>query len=160
MDEKHLLEFEESADEDKLGSQVRCVSQKIQKSMQPKFAFDEILVWVSQQTAYTRIGLPVVLDALNGINGTIFAYGQTGSGKTFSMFGPEPLTEHNFNLLGIIPRCCAQIFTNLNNDEKVKMYRIDVSFFEIYIHNAIRDLLHPAKKGDPPLKVMYTYNIY
>ena len=69
------------------------------------------------------------------------------------MFGPEPLTENNSNLLGVIPRSCAHLFTSLSSDPNVKAYRIDVSFFEIYIHNAIRDLLHPAKKGDPPLKV-------
>eukprot|EP01084_Bolivina_argentea_P017043 31836_1 len=145
VDDKHLQEYDETSDSKRIGKQVRLSSKS--------FAFDEILVWVSQQTAFERIGLPVVTDALNGINGTIFAYGQTGSGKTFSMFGPEPLTENNANLLGIIPRCCAQIFANLSTNEKIKGYRIDVSFFEIYIHNKIRDLLHPAKKGDPALKV-------
>lgn len=82
VDEKHLLEFggDDISEEDKVGRQVRCWSKNVTPSMQPKFAFDEILVWVSQQTAFQRIGLPVVRDALNGINGTIFAYGQTGSG--------------------------------------------------------------------------------
>eukprot|EP01084_Bolivina_argentea_P094996 170791_1 len=97
----YLLQFKDVSDEDKIGKQVRCIS----KTIQPQFAFDEILVWVNQQTAYQRIGHPVVMDALNGINGTIFAYGQTGSGKTFSMFGPEPLTVNNPELMGIIPRC-------------------------------------------------------
>eukprot|EP01084_Bolivina_argentea_P105893 189644_1 len=69
------------------------------------------------------------------------------------MFGPEPLTAENAKLLGIIPRCCAEVFSALDRDTTIKAYRIDVSFFEIYIHNQIRDLLHPAKKGDPPLKV-------
>eukprot|EP01084_Bolivina_argentea_P094995 170789_1 len=105
VDDKHLLQFDDISEEDKIGKQERCAQSNISKRMQPQFAFDEILVWVNQQTAYQRIGHPVVMDALNGINGTIFAYGQTGSGKTFSMFGPEPLTVNNPELMGIIPRC-------------------------------------------------------
>ena len=72
------------------------------------------------------------------------------------MFGPEPLGEvrkETQHLLGVVPRCCAEIFTTLSLDPGVARYQVDVSFFEIYIHNEIRDLLHPAKKGDPPLKV-------
>eukprot|EP01084_Bolivina_argentea_P055096 101025_1 len=69
------------------------------------------------------------------------------------MFGPEPLTVNNSELMGIIPRCCATIFTTLNSTPSVKQYKIDMSSFEIYIHNQIRDLLHPWKKGDKPLKV-------
>ena len=34
-------------------------------------------------------GMPVVSQALDGFNGTIFAYGQTGSGKSWSMIGAE-----------------------------------------------------------------------
>eukprot|EP01083_Nonionella_stella_P241273 842644_1 len=155
VDEKHLLSFDgdDVSEDDKIGKQVRCAPPKVQIAHQPKFAFDEILIWVNQNTAFMRIGLPVVNDALSGVNGTIFAYGQTGSGKTFSMFGPEPLTAENAKLLGIIPRCCAEVFSALDRDTTIKAYRIDVSFFEIYIHNQIRDLLHPAKKGDPPLKI-------
>ena len=71
VDGRHLLEFEgdDVSEEDRIGKQVKCGSHK------HPFAFDEILVWVNQQTAFQRIGLPVVEDALNGINGTIFAYG-------------------------------------------------------------------------------------
>ena len=72
------------------------------------------------------------------------------------MFGPEPLgevREETQHLLGVVPRCCARIFVELQNDPKVAQFKVDVSFYEIYIHNEIRDLLHPAMKGDPPLKV-------
>ena len=31
---------------------------------------------------------PIVMNCLEGYNGTIFAYGQTGSGKTFTIQGP------------------------------------------------------------------------
>ena len=85
VDEKHLLEFDEDMpEEEKVGKQVRCAPPGLERKLHPRFAFDEILVWVSQQTAFERIGLPVVTDALSGINGTIFAYGQTGSGHLYS----------------------------------------------------------------------------
>ena len=35
------------------------------------------------------LGMPIVAQALDGFNGTIFAYGQTGSGKSWSMIGKE-----------------------------------------------------------------------
>ena len=69
------------------------------------------------------------------------------------MFGPEPLTKYRENQLGIVPRCCGEIFASLSSDRNVKRYNIEVSFFEIYIHNRIRDLLHPPKRHDSSLKV-------
>ena len=80
------------------------------------------------------------------------------TGKTWSIFGIVPLDEAQISsmnplLLGLVPRCCSEIFVTLSLDPNVARYKIDVSCFEIYIRNEIRDLLHPAKRGDPPLKV-------
>ena len=35
----------------------------------------------------------MILNCLEGYNGTIFAYGWTGSGKTYTMLGPEEVIE-------------------------------------------------------------------
>ena len=51
----------------------------------------------------------VVLESLEGINGTLFAYGQTGSGKTFTITGGAERYEDR----GIIPRAIALIFNNI-----------------------------------------------
>ena len=84
VDETHLMEFGEYEEKARTGTDIRCEQdRKVKKKYHPRFAFDEILPWVNQQTAFEKIGLPVVKDALNGINGTIFAYGQTGSGKIY-----------------------------------------------------------------------------
>lgn len=48
----------------------------------------------------------MVLESLEGINGTIFAYGQTGSGKTFTITGGSERYEDR----GIIPRAISLIF--------------------------------------------------
>lgn len=51
---------------------------------------------------------PIVDDAINGINGTIFSYGQSNSGKTHTMIGTseEP---------GIIPLSIKYIFHTISN---------------------------------------------
>ncbi len=48
----------------------------------------------------------VVLQTVQGINGTVFAYGQTGSGKTYTMTGGTA----RFVDRGIIPRAVALVF--------------------------------------------------
>jgi MFS-type transporter involved in bile tolerance (Atg22 family) len=46
-----------------------------------------IQIQTDTEKVYTAIAQPVILSALEGVNGTIFAYGQTSSGKTYSMSG-------------------------------------------------------------------------
>ena len=51
----------------------------------------------------------LVLQSLDGINGTVFAYGQTGSGKTFTITGgPQHYSDR-----GIIPRAISLIFSSI-----------------------------------------------
>ena len=51
----------------------------------------------------------LVLEGLQGINGTVFAYGQTGSGKTFTITGgPEHYADR-----GIIPRSISLLFSTI-----------------------------------------------
>lgn len=60
----------------------------------------------TQQDVYKTVAAPLVVDFLDGYNGTIFAYGQTGSGKTFTMSGAGTTWEER----GIIPRVFTQLF--------------------------------------------------
>ena len=78
VDDEHLLEYNEKDNADRVGTEVQCMQSDQGAN---KFTFDSILVWVNQEMTFRKIGLPVVLDALQGINGTILAYGQTGAGK-------------------------------------------------------------------------------
>jgi centromeric protein E len=50
------------------------------------------------------VAKPLVVEALNGINATIFAYGQTSSGKTYTMTGNEMET-------GVIGLAVEEIFS-------------------------------------------------
>jgi hypothetical protein len=61
----------------------------------------------TQDQVYNDIGAPVINQALDGFNGTIFAYGQTGSGKSHSMMGSEQQK-------GIIPRLNDDLWLKVN----------------------------------------------
>ncbi len=55
-----------------------------------EFKFDKVFAaGCSQGHVHAQSSRKVVMDFLNGFNGTVMVYGQTGSGKTFTMFGPS-----------------------------------------------------------------------
>ncbi len=79
---------------------VRVENTQDSQLMPPRdFTFDHCYFSDStQDQVYQDLGQPLLSQAMDGFNGTIFAYGQTGSGKSFSMTGGS---EEN---RGIIPR--------------------------------------------------------
>jgi hypothetical protein len=89
----------------------------------------------SQKDVYSNLVLPMVLDALNGYNMTLFTYGQTGSGKTYTMQGIGQTDEK-----GIILRTAETIFTSASNISNDSCYKIFLSCMEIYQEKLI-DLL-------------------
>lgn len=100
------------------------------------FAYD---VDSSQAQVYADIAKPLVDQALQGYNGTIFAYGQTGSGKTHTMMGSGD--DH-----GVIPLMNADLFARVGGSEEQEVkYLVTVSFLEIY-NEVIKDLLNPSDK--------------
>ncbi|BEI93295.1 uncharacterized protein CcaverHIS019_0509230 [Cutaneotrichosporon cavernicola] len=82
---------------------------------------------------------PLVQQAMNGFNSTVFAYGQTGSGKSHTMSGTH-------SELGIIPCAVDGIFDAITADPE-RAFLLRVSYLEIY-KEGIRDLLCPGKRGD------------
>jgi len=107
-----------------------------------KFTFDFAFGMDSlQETVYEKLGAPVIVQALEGFNSTIFAYGQTGSGKTHSMMGSP-------NDRGIIPRLNEQLFGQLESklaSNANAKFLVTVSYLEIY-NEVIKDLLNPSDK--------------
>eukprot|EP00607_Mallomonas_marina_P011125 CAMPEP_0182424434 /NCGR_PEP_ID=MMETSP1167-20130531/10646_1 /TAXON_ID=2988 /ORGANISM="Mallomonas Sp, Strain CCMP3275" /LENGTH=647 /DNA_ID=CAMNT_0024604251 /DNA_START=212 /DNA_END=2155 /DNA_ORIENTATION=+ len=73
-----------------------------------QFVFDNIY-WEnnSQESIFQDIGQPVVFNALNGYNCSVFAYGQTGAGKSYTMFGVDDDPVHE----GLVPRMCKAILS-------------------------------------------------
>jgi hypothetical protein len=117
------------------------------------FTFDNVYDGnTAQMVVYNDLGKPVINQALDGFNGTIFAYGQTGSGKTFSMMGYD---ENK----GIIPLLNDELWVRIseklaqleetkksNPDTKqTTQFFVTVSFLEVY-NEEIKDLLNPSDK--------------
>ncbi|ODV83141.1 hypothetical protein CANARDRAFT_30233 [[Candida] arabinofermentans NRRL YB-2248] len=99
-----------------------------------EFAYDNVFeTSVDNLEVYEHSVKPVVLQSLDGYNGTVFAYGMTGSGKTYSMQGTK-------NEQGIIQLCINDIF----NNKKVQGKHVSVfaSYLEIY-NEKLFDLLNP-----------------
>lgn len=97
----------------------------------------------SQEKIYTTMVQEAIHDVCQGYNACVFTYGNTSSGKSYTMFGHE---SGKYELRGIIPRVCHDIFNIINNDENTIESRIKCSFLEIY-QERIRDLLVPKKKN-------------
>eukprot|EP00397_Hematodinium_sp_SG-2012_P009813 GEMP01009908.1.p1 GENE.GEMP01009908.1~~GEMP01009908.1.p1 ORF type:complete len:768 (+),score=203.78 GEMP01009908.1:47-2350(+) len=107
---------------DKTGDTINNAKTKFQ------FKFDSILgMHATQEEVFNRVAVPVIDDALKGVNGTIFAYGQTGSGKTFTITGG---TDRYVDR-GLIPRTIAYVFEQMKKDQK-STFRMYISYFEIY----------------------------
>ncbi|DAZ94622.1 TPA: hypothetical protein N0F65_010561 [Lagenidium giganteum] len=107
-----------------------------------QFTFDHAYFMDAVQAqVYNDVARPIVDQALQGYNGTIFAYGQTGSGKTHTMMGSGD--DH-----GIIPLMNQDLFQRLTDagttSPDVK-FLVTVSFLEIY-NEVIKDLLNPSDK--------------
>lgn len=90
-----------------------------------------------QQLLYDTAVKSVVLDSLNGFNGSIIAYGQTGTGKTHTMEGDEGEQR------GVIPRASEEIFNYVEQTGTVdSKFLVRVSFLQIY-NEQVCDLLDP-----------------
>eukprot|EP00041_Stephanoeca_diplocostata_P037296 m.1402379 g.1402379 ORF g.1402379 m.1402379 type:complete len:2418 (+) comp25010_c0_seq3:94-7347(+) len=101
------------------------------------YSFDKIFnTGIKTQEVYNSIAKDIVLQAMEGFNGTIFAYGQTSSGKTHTMMGypGEP---------GIIPLAVREVFDYIDGVENME-FLLRVSCMEIY-NETITDLLDTSK---------------
>jgi len=107
----------------------------------------------TQEEVYADVGEPIIKQAMDGFNCTVFAYGQTGSGKSHSMMGigaGDGGVER-----GIIPRLndglwelinCKSVEKPPTTDQQQQLkFLVTVSFLEIY-NEQIKDLLNPSKK--------------
>ncbi|GMY20620.1 kinesin-like protein KIN-1 [Fagus crenata] len=128
---------------------IRCIDTetfilKDEKEEDIMFSFDRVFYEKSEQVeVYEFLALPIVRDAVNGINGTIITYGQTGAGKTYSMEGPGIL-ECGEQKKGILPRVVDGLFEHIKSFDKIAKYSIKLSMVEIYMEK-VRDLFDLSK---------------
>ncbi|KAG5178023.1 P-loop containing nucleoside triphosphate hydrolase protein [Tribonema minus] len=94
----------------------------------------------TQAGVYEALGQPIVGQALQGYNVTIFAYGQTGSGKSHTMMGGSG------DSAGIIPLLNKRLFEAVGATTSAETkFMLTVSYLEVY-NEVIHDLLNPVKE--------------
>ncbi|KGN56058.1 kinesin-like protein KIN-12F [Cucumis sativus] len=120
-----------------------------------KFSFDSVFDSDSkQEDVFSKIGIPLVKDALAGYNTSIMSFGQTGSGKTFTMWGPPSAMVEDPSPLsnqGLAPRIFQMLFSEIqkeqeNSEGKLINYQCRCSFVEIF-NEQIGDLLDPTQRN-------------
>ncbi|KAA0065789.1 hypothetical protein IC582_014662 [Cucumis melo] len=120
-----------------------------------KFSFDSVFDSDSkQEDIFSKIGIPLVKDALAGYNTSIMSFGQTGSGKTFTMWGPPSAMVEDPSPLsnqGLAPRIFQMLFSEIqkeqeNSEGKLINYQCRCSFVEIF-NEQIGDLLDPTQRN-------------
>ncbi|KAL6132662.1 hypothetical protein ACLB2K_064901 [Fragaria x ananassa] len=117
---------------------------KDEKEEEFTFEFDKVFYENSEQAqVYEFLALPIVKDAVDGINGTIITYGQTGAGKTYSMEGPSIMVI-NEQERGLVPRVVDGLFDCIKFFEGTVKYSIKLSMVEIYMEK-VRDLFDLSK---------------
>ncbi|KAD3337468.1 hypothetical protein E3N88_32988 [Mikania micrantha] len=124
------------------------------KQSEKTFCFDKVFGPGSKQKdLYDQVVSPIVKDALEGYNWTIFAYGQTGTGKTYTMEGEGGKTKNGefHEDVGVIPRAVEQLFNTLESQNAD--YTVKVTYIELY-NEEITDLLAPDEKSKKPISLM------
>ncbi|KAJ4719518.1 Kinesin-like protein [Melia azedarach] len=117
---------------------------KDEKEEDFKFSFDRVFYEKSEQAeVYEFLALPILGDAINGINGTIITYGQTGAGKTYSMEGPS-IVECDEKRKGLVQRTVDGLFEYIKSSDESVKYMIKLSMVEIYMEK-VRDLFDLSK---------------
>jgi kinesin family protein 6/9 len=110
-----------------------------------RFEFDRIFdVSSTQEQVFNLVARSKILDALDGINCTIFAYGQTGSGKSYTIFGGDTYAER-----GLIPRSIGLVFEEIRSRQTKQIsfaFKCQISFTEVYKENVF-DLLDQENRS-------------
>ena len=106
-----------------------------QVSSQAPYTFDHLFFpESSNDDIFNSVVKNVVLQSMNGFNGSIFTYGQTSSGKTFTMNGSQSQP-------GIIPLSVFYCFKAIQENFPDREFLFRVSYIEVY-NEQVKDLLN------------------
>ncbi|XP_012937208.1 kinesin-like protein KIF22 [Aplysia californica] len=113
----------------------------------------------SQQIVFTECVEPLLKNAFQGQNVSVFAYGPTGAGKTHTMLGVlrDP---------GIIPRTVKSLFSMISEEVETAavqslpppQHSVTFSYLEIY-NEKVKDLL-VSGSTDLPIREDASHNIF
>ena len=126
------------------------------------YAFDNVFVG-GQDEVYDCIGKPMLQNAYEGYNVTLFAYGQTGSGKTHSILGPDGTLTHNSpKEEGFVPRFCKALLGYAQvrlAEEATLSLRITMSMVEVYNEEVCGPAWRRGGDGPPPCVTVPAFEI-
>jgi len=106
-----------------------------------EFLYPRVLTpQAAQPHVYEQAARKVVIDFVNGFNGTVLTYGQTGSGKTYTMFGPAVGLAERHHHNGLAQRAFAEVIDALREREGTVDAKLAMSYVEVF-GNEISDLL-------------------
>jgi kinesin family protein 11 len=105
------------------------------KKLTRTLEFDKVFGMYSRQAeVYDSMVKPIVEEAIQGFNCTVFAYGPTGTGKTHTMSGELGEEE----LWGMVPRAAKTIFdSSVNSDRTVKVSYLEICKSNLHISQVL-----------------------
>ncbi|XP_053613398.1 chromosome-associated kinesin KIF4 isoform X1 [Plodia interpunctella] len=112
---------------------------------------------ITQQEFYDTAVKGLIGKLFQGYNVTILAYGQTGSGKTYTMGTNYSGSDGDFTKLGVIPQAVADIFDFIETHEDKFIFKISVSFMELYQEQCY-DLLSGKERGHSIIEIREDIN--
>ncbi|GAB4855512.1 serine/threonine-protein kinase KIN2 [Ancistrocladus abbreviatus] len=118
---------------------------KDEKDGDTTFSFDRVFYEESNQISiYEFLALPIVHDAVNGINGTIITYGQELTRSILDQ-GPSVI-DCDEQKKGLLPRVVEGIFEIIKSSHEATTYLVKFSMVEIYMEK-VRDLFDLSKEN-------------
>ncbi|KAJ2953165.1 hypothetical protein O0L34_g738 [Tuta absoluta] len=112
---------------------------------------------ITQQEFYDTAVKGLIGKLFQGYNVTILAYGQTGSGKTYTMGTNYSGSDGDSTKLGVIPQAVADIFDYIEMHEDKYIFRVNVSFMELYQEQCY-DLLSGKERGHSIIEIREDIN--
>ncbi|KAI5632568.1 kinesin motor domain-containing protein [Phthorimaea operculella] len=112
---------------------------------------------ITQQEFYDTAVKGLIGRLFQGYNVTILAYGQTGSGKTYTMGTNYSGSDGDSTKLGVIPQAVADIFDYIETHEDKYIFRVNVSFMELYQEQCY-DLLSGKERGHSIIEIREDIN--
>ena len=112
-----------------------------QRFSQLRYTYDHVFTPDSTNSAiFDSVVKNVVLQCINGYDGSVFTYGLTNSGKTFTMNGSQSQP-------GMIPLSIMHCFKSVRENFSDRDFQFRISYVEVY-NEHVRDLL-----GTVPTKI-------
>ncbi|GBP13460.1 Chromosome-associated kinesin KIF4 [Eumeta japonica] len=112
---------------------------------------------ISQLEFYDTAIKGLIVKLFQGYNVTILAYGQTGSGKTYTMGTNYSGSDGDSTKLGVIPQAVADIFDFIEANEDKFVFRVSVSFMELYQEQCY-DLLSGKERAHSIIEIREDIN--